>query len=185
MIRTACTPGGPGWAVGRGRGGNWTQLRPCLLLSHARLYPIGSIVERTLSSDVVLQNYHIPAGVSESLRPPSRWPLPTSPHQVADTSPCTCLQTLVHLYLYSMGRNPALFPSPERYNPQRWLDSQQSFRHLAFGFGVRQCLGRRLAEVEMLLLLHHVSGPGRRQQNGSDGCLEESGAQRGLRCRVE
>ncbi|XP_047417735.1 cytochrome P450 11B2, mitochondrial-like isoform X1 [Sciurus carolinensis] len=91
-----------------------------------RLYPIGSIVERTLSSDVVLQNYHIPAG------------------------------TLVHLYLYSMGRNPALFPSPECYNPQRWLDSRQSFRHLAFGFGVRQCLGRRLAEVEMLLLLHHV-----------------------------
>ncbi|KAG3273496.1 cytochrome P450 11B2, mitochondrial-like [Ictidomys tridecemlineatus] len=91
-----------------------------------RLYPVGSILERTTSSDLVLQNYHIPAG------------------------------TLVHMHLYPMGRNPALFPNPERYIPQRWLDSQLPFHHLAFGFGVRQCLGRRLAEVEMLLLLHHV-----------------------------
>nr|AAG00903.1 aldosterone synthase precursor [Cavia porcellus] len=91
-----------------------------------RLYPVGLFLERILSSDLVLQNYHIPAG------------------------------TLVHLYLYSMGRNPAMFLSPELYNPQRWLDNRQTFHHLAFGFGVRQCLGRRLAEVEMLLLLHHI-----------------------------
>uniref|UniRef100_H0W238 steroid 11beta-monooxygenase n=1 Tax=Cavia porcellus TaxID=10141 RepID=H0W238_CAVPO len=97
-----------------------------------RLYPVGLFLERILSSDLVLQNYHIPAG------------------------------TLVHLYLYSMGRNPAMFLSPELYNPQRWLDNRQTFHHLAFGFGVRQCLGRRLAEVEMLLLLHHVRETGQR-----------------------
>ncbi|KAL2767322.1 cytochrome P450 11B2, mitochondrial precursor, partial [Daubentonia madagascariensis] len=94
-----------------------------------RLYPVGASLERLLSSDMVLQNYHIPAG------------------------------TLVQVFLYSLGRNPAAFPRPERYDPQRWLEvkgSSTSFRHLAFGFGVRQCLGRRLAEVEMLLLLHHV-----------------------------
>ncbi|XP_055482536.1 cytochrome P450 11B1, mitochondrial-like isoform X1 [Psammomys obesus] len=91
-----------------------------------RLYPVASILERTLSSDLVLQNYHVPAG------------------------------TLVQFYLYSMGRNPAVFQRPERYVPQRWLERKRTFQHLAFGFGVRQCLGRRLAEVEMLLLLHHI-----------------------------
>ncbi|XP_063119046.1 cytochrome P450 11B2, mitochondrial isoform X1 [Rattus norvegicus] len=91
-----------------------------------RLYPVGGFLERILNSDLVLQNYHVPAG------------------------------TLVLLYLYSMGRNPAVFPRPERYMPQRWLERKRSFQHLAFGFGVRQCLGRRLAEVEMLLLLHHM-----------------------------
>lgn len=68
------------------------------------------------------------------------------------------------MLLYSLGRNPAVFVRPERYHPQRWLDNRASstrFPYLAFGFGLRQCLGRRLAEVEMLLLLHHVSGPGR------------------------
>ncbi|XP_048214426.1 cytochrome P450 11B2, mitochondrial-like [Perognathus longimembris pacificus] len=91
-----------------------------------RLYPIGSILDRILSSDVVLQNYRVPAGTS------------------------------VQVYLYSMGRSPAVFQSPERFNPQRWLGERLPFRHLAFGFGVRQCLGRRLAEAETLLLLHHV-----------------------------
>ncbi|XP_017195671.3 cytochrome P450 11B2, mitochondrial [Oryctolagus cuniculus] len=93
-----------------------------------RLYPVGLNLERIVSSDLVLQNHHIPAG------------------------------THVQVFLYALGRNPAVFPRPERYFPQRWLDRgpHQSFQHLAFGFGVRQCLGRRLAEVEMLLLLHHV-----------------------------
>nr|XP_025121369.1 cytochrome P450 11B1, mitochondrial isoform X3 [Bubalus bubalis] len=94
-----------------------------------RLYPVGITLERQVSSDLVLQNYHIPAG------------------------------TLVKVLLYSLGRNPAVFARPESYHPQRWLDRQGSgsrFPHLAFGFGMRQCLGRRVAEVEMLLLLHHV-----------------------------
>ncbi|XP_016818890.1 cytochrome P450 11B2, mitochondrial isoform X1 [Cricetulus griseus] len=98
-----------------------------------RLYPVGGFLERILSSDLMLQNYHVPAG------------------------------TLVLLYLYSMGRNPAVFPRPERYTPQRWLERKRSFQHLAFGFGLRQCLGKRLAQVEMLLLLHHVSSSGREQ----------------------
>ncbi|KAL6081335.1 hypothetical protein STEG23_037616, partial [Scotinomys teguina] len=90
------------------------------------LYPVGDFLERVLNSDLALQNYHVPAG------------------------------TLVLLYLYSMSRNPSVFPRPERYMPQRWLTRKRSFLHLTFGFGVRQCLGRRVAEVEMMLLLHHV-----------------------------
>ncbi|CAH6791018.1 Cyp11b3 [Phodopus roborovskii] len=91
-----------------------------------RLYPVAAFLERILSSDLVLQNYHVPAG------------------------------TILHMNVYSMGRNPAVFPRPECYMPQRWLVRKSSFQHLAFGFGVRQCLGKRLAQVEMLLLLHHV-----------------------------
>ncbi|XP_066235758.1 cytochrome P450 11B2, mitochondrial [Saccopteryx leptura] len=93
-----------------------------------RLYPVGITVERQVSSDLVLQNYHIPAG------------------------------TLVIVQLYSLGRNPSVFPRPELYQPQRWLNSTSTTRlpHLAFGFGPRQCLGRRVAETEMLFLLHHV-----------------------------
>ncbi|XP_059103583.1 cytochrome P450 11B1, mitochondrial-like [Peromyscus eremicus] len=91
-----------------------------------RLYPVAIFLERVLSSDLVLQNYHIPAG------------------------------TVLNMNLYSMGRNPSVFPRPERYMPQRWLEKKGSFLHLSFGFGVRQCLGRRLAQVEIMLLLHHI-----------------------------
>lgn len=117
-------------------------------------------MERILSSDLVLQNYHVPAGVSD-LHTPTHCPALHYLKEAADLALGIYPQTLVLLYLYSMGRNPAVFPRPERYMPQRWLERKRSFQHLAFGFGVRQCLGRRLAEVEMMLLLHHVSSSGR------------------------
>lgn len=57
-----------------------------------------------------------------------------------------------------MGRSPEVFSDPERYDPRRWLSREDSnFKALAFGFGARQCIGRRLAESEMLLFLMHVS----------------------------
>ncbi|NXU47625.1 CP11A protein, partial [Turnix velox] len=67
-------------------------------------------------------------------------------------------QTLCQVSLYAMGRSPEVFPQPQRYEPSRWLAKEEdtSFRALAFGFGARQCIGRRLAEAEMMLFLVHV-----------------------------
>ncbi|XP_055981386.1 cytochrome P450 11B1, mitochondrial [Sorex fumeus] len=93
-----------------------------------RLYPVGPFLDRELTSDTVLHNYWIPTG------------------------------TKVRVALYSLGRDPTTFASPERYHPKRWLEQDTNTRlpNLAFGFGIRQCLGRRLAKTEMLLLMHHV-----------------------------
>ncbi|NWH38831.1 CP11A protein, partial [Chloropsis hardwickii] len=66
-------------------------------------------------------------------------------------------QTLVQVALYAMGRDPAVFARPERFRPQRWLAAgPRHFQGLGFGFGPRQCLGRRIAELEMQLFLMHV-----------------------------
>ncbi|NXC56098.1 CP11A protein, partial [Aleadryas rufinucha] len=66
-------------------------------------------------------------------------------------------QTLVQVGLYAMGRDPAVFPKPEQFRPQRWLSAgPKHFQGLSFGFGPRQCLGRRIAELEMQLFLMHV-----------------------------
>ncbi|TRY55776.1 hypothetical protein DNTS_025632 [Danionella cerebrum] len=56
-----------------------------------------------------------------------------------------------------MGRDPEVFAQPEQYRPSRWLGSQSHyFMSLSFGFGPRQCLGRRIAETEMQLFLIHM-----------------------------
>lgn len=56
-----------------------------------------------------------------------------------------------------MGRDPKVFFRPEQYQPSRWLRTEMHyFRSLGFGFGPRQCLGRRIAEAEMQLFLIHV-----------------------------
>ncbi|KAJ6661457.1 hypothetical protein lerEdw1_014366 [Lerista edwardsae] len=92
-----------------------------------RLYPVGITVQRYPTRDVVLRNYRVPAG------------------------------TLCQVGLYAMGRSPAVFSDPERYDPRRWLSREDSnFKALAFGFGQRQCIGRRLAESEMMLFLMHL-----------------------------
>ncbi|NXY00456.1 CP11B protein, partial [Centropus bengalensis] len=66
-------------------------------------------------------------------------------------------QTLCQVSLYAMGRSPEVFPDPARFDPARWLGAEDTaFKALAFGFGARQCIGRRLAEAEMMLFLLHV-----------------------------
>lgn len=53
------------------------------------------------------------------------------------------------------------FPQPEKFIPERWLkDSGElsakktnPFVYLPFGFGPRSCIGRRFAEMEVIVLL--------------------------------
>ncbi|CAL8359833.1 unnamed protein product [Arctogadus glacialis] len=129
------------WAVAGGDPGKALQGAPLLkgtVKEILRLYPVGITVQRYPIRDIVLQNYHIPAG------------------------------TMVQVCLYPLGRSPKIFQEPERFDPMRWArgggqrppgeagGEGAGFRSLAFGFGARQCVGRRIAENEMQLFLMHI-----------------------------
>ena len=63
--------------------------------------------------------------------------------------------------LYLMGKDPELYPNPEVFNPYRWegkkdQDGLVTFASLPFGTGVRMCYGRRLAELELHLLVANM-----------------------------
>ncbi|GAB5575991.1 sterol 26-hydroxylase [Prionailurus iriomotensis] len=65
---------------------------------------------------------------------------------------------------YVVSRDPDIFPEPESFWPYRWLKKSQPatpgvqhpFGSVPFGYGVRACLGRRIAELEMQLLLSRL-----------------------------
>ncbi|EDL95659.1 cytochrome P450, family 11, subfamily a, polypeptide 1 [Rattus norvegicus] len=108
------------------------QLVPLLKASikeTLRLHPISVTLQRYIVNDLVLRNYKIPA------------------------------KTLVQVASYAMGRESSFFPNPNKFDPTRWLEKSQNtthFRYLGFGWGVRQCLGRRIAELEMTIFLINV-----------------------------
>ncbi|XP_028914266.1 sterol 26-hydroxylase, mitochondrial [Ornithorhynchus anatinus] len=75
--------------------------------------------------------------------------------------------TLFVLCNYAISRDPEVFPSPQAFLPRRWLRGNRGdppeasgvmhpFGSLPFGFGIRGCLGRRVAELEMQLALSRL-----------------------------
>ena len=100
-----------------------------------RLYPVLSLFGRIASKDLILSGYHIPAG------------------------------TQLDFLVYFMSRDENVFPDPEEFKPERWLRGEQShkfnqakevFASIPFGFGTRMCIGRRVAELELHLLLARI-----------------------------
>jgi len=57
--------------------------------------------------------------------------------------------------IWSIGRDPAYFPDPEKFNPRRWLRENGQIRDdiksYAFGFGRRVCPGQHMALASIFL----------------------------------
>ncbi|XP_006153441.1 cholesterol side-chain cleavage enzyme, mitochondrial [Tupaia chinensis] len=104
------------------------QLVPLLRASikeTLRLHPISVTLQRYLVNDLVLRNYVIPA------------------------------KTLVQVSNYAMGREPSIFFNPRNFDPTRWLSKDKNsihFQSLGFGWGLRQCLGRRIVGTAFSLI---------------------------------
>ena len=92
-----------------------------------RLRPVISIVLRKLTEPVEIGGYELPAGVS--------------------VAPC----------VYLAHRNPEIYPEPERFLPERFLDNPPgTYTWIPFGGGVRRCLGASFAQFEMAVVLREL-----------------------------
>jgi cytochrome P450 len=92
-----------------------------------RLTPIVPLVGRRLTRAMSIGGVDLPAGVV--------------------ASPC----------IYLAHRRAARWPEPERFRPERFLESRPTpYEFLPFGGGVRRCLGMAFALVEMKIVLAEV-----------------------------
>lgn len=63
--------------------------------------------------------------------------------------------TLVSVQIDTLHHNPAVFPEPREFKPERWLESppelleKMNRDHIPFLLGSRQCIARNLAMVEL------------------------------------
>jgi len=58
----------------------------------------------------------------------------------------------VLLDIYSNHRDPTIFENPEEFNPDRW-NSHPNIPLTTFGLGARMCFGKKLATIEIKLMI--------------------------------
>ncbi|TGD89967.1 cytochrome P450 [Mycolicibacterium sp. CH28] len=59
--------------------------------------------------------------------------------------------------LNQLHENPEMFPDPERFDPQRFLDAKpNTYAWVPFGGGTRRCIGAAFANMEMDIVLRTV-----------------------------
>lgn len=121
--------------------------------------------EKILPYDLVRDMPYLRACIDESLRlrPPIAYPLQrlvTAPEGVTICGHHLRKGTVVAVPTYSVHRNEALFPAPESFNPDRWLNKDDPERihalknhTIPFSTGPRACIGRHIAIVELQLLI--------------------------------
>lgn len=92
-----------------------------------RLRPVVTAVGRHLTSPLEIGGHLLPAGVS------------------------------INPSIYLLHRRPDLYPEPEAFRPERFLDNPPgTYQWIPFGGGVRRCLGASFALYEMKIVLQAV-----------------------------
>ena len=89
--------------------------------------PVAPLIGRGLRSPLTLKGYTLPAGVG------------------------------VGISIVGLHQRPDLYPDPDRFQPERFLQRQYGpFEYLPFGGGSRRCLGASFAVFELKLVLATV-----------------------------
>ncbi|KAL3493947.1 cytochrome P450 [Aspergillus germanicus] len=97
------------------------------------------------------------------LRPPLAYSLPRLVSRPTAIAGHTILPgTVVAVSPYSIHRHKSLYRDPDHYRPERWVDVDPAFPNqredlkkynIVFSQGSRACIGRRLAIVELQILI--------------------------------
>ncbi|XP_011873848.1 PREDICTED: cytochrome P450 315a1, mitochondrial [Vollenhovia emeryi] len=101
-----------------------------------RLYPVAPFLTRYLQTDATIGGYFVPKG------------------------------ELIIISLYSSSRDENNFPRPNDFWPERWVRLKESLRDhvgvrdarasVPFSAGLRNCVGRKLAETQLSLTLAQI-----------------------------
>jgi cytochrome P450 len=109
------------------RGGTEDGYLEAVIQEVLRLRPPISFVDRRLTRSLELDGHTLPAG------------------------------TIVAPCIYLVHRRPDLYPEPNRFRPERFLEQPpETYSWLPFGGGVRRCVGASFATFEMSVVLETI-----------------------------
>jgi pentalenene oxygenase len=103
-----------------------------VLIEVLRLYPPTWMLSRVAVADTTVADVALPRGAEVVISP------------------------------YALQRDPAVFPAPDAFDPDRWLPDRATARQkqsfLAFGAGRRRCMGELFGMTEATIALATISG---------------------------
>jgi cytochrome P450 family 3 subfamily A len=95
-----------------------------------RMYPPAQITDRVCSEDCVINGVKFPKGM------------------------------FVQIPIGAIHRDPDIWPSPKKFIPERFAPERKAemnpYHWLPFGLGPRNCIGMRMALIEMKIALVHI-----------------------------
>ncbi|GFR89983.1 cytochrome P450-like protein [Elysia marginata] len=100
-----------------------------------RMFPPGVLLDRICNKECTVQGVKIPKGVG------------------------------VAFHVNALHHDPELWPNPEKFDPERFTPESKANRHpvahMSFGHGPRNCVGMRLAQLEVKMalagILYHMT----------------------------
>lgn len=139
------------------------KTRTCIffITRFLRLRQAFPYVTRVLPKPITLHGYTIAKGVSVI-----SWAIETLKAMNSNISyilPQLPIQTCMIMANQISSHREENFEEPDKFKPERWLsgntecDQHQKFSCLPFGYGIRSCLGKHMAETEIMLLTAKVS----------------------------
>ncbi|KAL5278663.1 hypothetical protein ACFFRR_003348 [Megaselia abdita] len=110
---------------------NLPYLRACIKES-LRLYPVAPVNSRTTTQEIVIQDFRIPK------------------------------HTDIVMPMINLMRDEQYFQNANHFIPERWLRGNEHFKvrdpfvYLPFGFGPRACVGKRIAMMELEVVVINI-----------------------------
>ena len=117
-------------------------------MNYCRLHGVLPVYGRVLQEDLILNGYLIPKKVIAVKT--IFWDLWIFNIVV--------LKTSVNLCITHTSRSENYYKDALEFKPERWLSNESidPYASLPFGYGPRMCIGRRVSEQEMYLIVSKV-----------------------------
>jgi benzoate 4-monooxygenase len=145
-----------------------TQIMEFLFKNPQHLHTLREEVDSTLDSEDIVAPYEkvknlpfLKACLDEGMRliPPTSAGLPrrTPPEGARIMGQWIAGNVGVSVPIYLAHRDPNIFPNPEEFDPQRWMNPEERRRmesyFIPFSTGGRGCIGRNISYLEQQIVL--------------------------------